>query len=67
LVNDRLSVPHARGGAWVDLVYPVDDTIVGDRPIADEIEKLKQTVTSEPGPQKMRFEFSVRAPLQPSL
>ena len=26
-------------------LYPVDDTIVGDRPIANEIEKLKQTVT----------------------
>ena len=27
LVDDRLSVPHARGGVWADLVYEVH----GDR------------------------------------
>jgi len=26
-------------------LYPVDDKIMGDRPVADEIDKLKQTVT----------------------
>ncbi len=26
-------------------LYPIDDTIAGDRAIADEIEKLKKTVT----------------------
>jgi len=38
LDGDKLTVESYR-------LYPVDNTIVGDRAIADEIEKLKQTVT----------------------
>ena len=38
LDGDKLTVESYR-------LYPVDDTIVGDRAIDDEIEKLKQTVT----------------------
>jgi len=39
LDGDKLTVQSYR-------LHPIDDTVLGDRPIGDEIEKLKQSVTA---------------------